>query len=104
MDCFNGDHYFNTSRVAKTKTKAVNLQTVSLDIQIHSQFFSSSLLGRSNLLHRSLYFGVGSLFKDNPCQDGKHRAVDKMGFLIKLRSLTASLAQAGLGGVKLIFC
>ena len=49
MDCFNGDHYFNTSHVAKTKTKAVNLQTVSLDIQ--NTF--SALLGRSNLLHRS---------------------------------------------------
>ena len=58
MDCFNGDHYFNTSRVAITKTKAVNLQTVSLDIQIHSQFFIRALLGRSNLLHRSIYFLV----------------------------------------------
>ena len=105
MDCFNGDHYFNTSRVAKTKTKALNLQTVDI-IRYSNTFsvFSSALLGRSNLLHRSLYFGAGSLFKDNPCQDSKHRAVDKMGFLIKLRSLTASLAQVGLGGVKLIFC
>ena len=83
MDCFNGDHYFNTSRVAKTKTKAVNLQTVSLDIQIHSQFFhQSSFREEQPLTQEYIFFGVGSLFKDNPCQDSKHSAVDKMGFHI----------------------
>ena len=59
MDCFNGDHYFNTSRVAKTKTKAVNLQTVSLDIQIHSQFFHQSTFREEQpLTQEYIYFLV----------------------------------------------